>query len=181
MNRRIASKSRSAGQSSPSSQRPSVRPCHSENQSSTNRLFPRTYAEFEREIVVERVRTVLQLSRKRQRTGWAVERSDRARTHGCAPRRGFNLREIARREGRCQRRPSDQGTREICVILYAKDDPFCAPAPADERSIEDVGCWGAIAPLLPNTQLSQASLMSSSRRSILVCRSFFLSDITRPG
>jgi hypothetical protein len=31
-----------------------------------------------------------------------------------------------------------QGTREIRVILYAKDDPFCASAPADELSIEDV-------------------------------------------
>jgi hypothetical protein len=29
-----------------------------------------------------------------------------------------------------------EGTREIRVILYAKDDPFCAPA--DELSIEDV-------------------------------------------
>src|SRR5258705_11321389 len=62
-------------------------------------------------MVVERVRAVLQLLHKRQRTGWAVERSDRARTHGCAPRRGFSLREIARREGRCQRRPSDPAAR----------------------------------------------------------------------
>src|SRR5258708_3078765 len=29
-------------------------------------------------------------------------------------------------------------TREIRVILYAKDDPFCATASADELSIEDV-------------------------------------------
>jgi hypothetical protein len=29
-----------------------------------------------------------------------------------------------------------QGTREIRVILYAKDDPFCAPA--NELSIEDI-------------------------------------------
>src|SRR4029077_5854263 len=64
-------------------------------------------------MVVERVRAVLQLLRKRQRTGWAVERSDRARTHGCAPRRGFSLREIARREGRCQRRPSDPAARGV--------------------------------------------------------------------
>jgi hypothetical protein len=32
----------------------------------------------------------------------------------------------------------NQGTREIRVILYAKDDSFCAPAPADELSNEDV-------------------------------------------
>ena len=32
----------------------------------------------------------------------------------------------------------DVGTREIRVILYAKDDPFCAPAPANELSIEDI-------------------------------------------
>jgi hypothetical protein len=31
-----------------------------------------------------------------------------------------------------------QGTREIGVILYAKVDPFCAPAPANELSIEDI-------------------------------------------
>jgi hypothetical protein len=31
-----------------------------------------------------------------------------------------------------------KGTREIRVILYAKDDSFCATAPADELSIEDV-------------------------------------------
>jgi hypothetical protein len=31
-----------------------------------------------------------------------------------------------------------EGTREIRVILYAKDDPFCATVPADELSIEDV-------------------------------------------
>jgi hypothetical protein len=31
-----------------------------------------------------------------------------------------------------------EGTREIRAILYAKDDSFCAPAPADELSIEDV-------------------------------------------
>jgi hypothetical protein len=31
-----------------------------------------------------------------------------------------------------------KGTRKIHVILYAKDDPFCAPAPADELWIEDV-------------------------------------------
>jgi hypothetical protein len=31
-----------------------------------------------------------------------------------------------------------QGTREIRVILYAKDGPFCETAPADELSIEDV-------------------------------------------
>src|SRR5258707_13542418 len=30
-----------------------------------------------------------------------------------------------------------QGTREIRVILYAKDDPFCATALADELPIED--------------------------------------------
>ncbi len=32
----------------------------------------------------------------------------------------------------------DEGTREIRVILYAKGDPFCASAPADELSIEDI-------------------------------------------
>ena len=31
-----------------------------------------------------------------------------------------------------------QGTREIRVILYAKDDPFCATALADELPIEDI-------------------------------------------
>jgi hypothetical protein len=31
-----------------------------------------------------------------------------------------------------------QGTREIRVILYAKDDPFCATALADELPIEDM-------------------------------------------
>jgi hypothetical protein len=31
-----------------------------------------------------------------------------------------------------------KGTREIRVILYAKDDSFCATAPAGELSIEDV-------------------------------------------
>jgi hypothetical protein len=31
-----------------------------------------------------------------------------------------------------------QGTREIRVILYAKDDPFCASASAYELSIEDI-------------------------------------------
>ncbi len=31
-----------------------------------------------------------------------------------------------------------EGTREIRVILYAKDDPFCETASADELSIEDV-------------------------------------------
>jgi hypothetical protein len=35
-------------------------------------------------------------------------------------------------------RPLFKGTREIRVILYAKDDSFCAPAPTDELSIEDV-------------------------------------------
>jgi hypothetical protein len=69
------------------------------------------YAEFEREMVVERVRAVLYNSRAKGNTGWAVERSDRARTHGCAPGRGFSLRESARREGRCQRRPSDPAAR----------------------------------------------------------------------
>ena len=34
--------------------------------------------------------------------------------------------------------PSGKGTREIRVILYAKDDPFCETASADELSIEDV-------------------------------------------
>jgi hypothetical protein len=28
-----------------------------------------------------------------------------------------------------------KGTREIRVILYAKDDPFCAPAPADAEHL----------------------------------------------
>jgi hypothetical protein len=32
----------------------------------------------------------------------------------------------------------DEDTREIRVILYAKDNPFCAPAPANELSIEDI-------------------------------------------
>jgi hypothetical protein len=32
----------------------------------------------------------------------------------------------------------DKGTREIRVILYAKDDSFCATALADELSIEEV-------------------------------------------
>jgi hypothetical protein len=32
----------------------------------------------------------------------------------------------------------NQGTREIRVILYAKDDPFCATALADELPIEDI-------------------------------------------
>jgi hypothetical protein len=31
-----------------------------------------------------------------------------------------------------------EGTREIRVILYAKDDPFCETASADELSIEDI-------------------------------------------
>ena len=31
-----------------------------------------------------------------------------------------------------------EGTREIRVILYAKDDPFCASASADELSIENI-------------------------------------------
>ena len=31
-----------------------------------------------------------------------------------------------------------QCTREIRVILYAKDDPFCATALADELPIEDI-------------------------------------------
>ena len=31
-----------------------------------------------------------------------------------------------------------KGTREIRVILYAKDDPFCATASADELSIENI-------------------------------------------
>ena len=31
-----------------------------------------------------------------------------------------------------------KGTREIRVILYAKDDPFCATALADELSVEDI-------------------------------------------
>ena len=31
-----------------------------------------------------------------------------------------------------------QGTKEIRVILYAKDDPFCATALADEFPIEDI-------------------------------------------
>jgi hypothetical protein len=34
----------------------------------------------------------------------------------------------------------NKGTREIRVILYAKDAPFCAPAPADELSIEAAVC-----------------------------------------
>jgi hypothetical protein len=33
---------------------------------------------------------------------------------------------------------ANQGTREIRVILYAKDDPFFETAAADELSIEDV-------------------------------------------
>ena len=32
----------------------------------------------------------------------------------------------------------EKGTREIRVILYAKDDPFCASASADELSIENI-------------------------------------------
>ena len=37
-----------------------------------------------------------------------------------------------------QAAPMKKGTREIRVILYAKDDPFCATALADELSIEDI-------------------------------------------
>jgi hypothetical protein len=33
---------------------------------------------------------------------------------------------------------AQKGTREIRVILYAKDDPFCATALADELPIEDI-------------------------------------------
>ena len=33
---------------------------------------------------------------------------------------------------------ASKGTREIRVILYAKDDPFCATALADEFPIEDI-------------------------------------------
>jgi hypothetical protein len=39
---------------------------------------------------------------------------------------------------RCLALCAIKGTREIRVILYAKDDPFCASAPADELSIEDI-------------------------------------------
>jgi hypothetical protein len=35
-------------------------------------------------------------------------------------------------------KPHYKGTREIHVILYAKDDPFCATALADELPIEDI-------------------------------------------
>jgi hypothetical protein len=94
-------------------------------------------------MVVERVRAVLQLLHKRQRTGWAVERSDRARTHGCAPRRGFSLREIARREGRCQRRPSDPAARgERCehmneVTILAPNE-VVEQLEASERLPQDI-------------------------------------------
>src|SRR5580692_3530940 len=94
-------------------------------------------------MVVERVRAVLQLLRKRQRTAWAVERSDRARTHGCAPRRGFSLREIARREGRCQRRPSDPAARgERCehmneVTILAPNE-VVEQLEASERLPQDI-------------------------------------------
>jgi len=51
-------------------------------------------------MVVERVRAVLDNSRAKGNVlGGALKRSDRARTHGCAPRIGFSLREIARRKG----------------------------------------------------------------------------------
>jgi len=45
---------------------------------------------------------------------------------------------LQRRPDGCQPGARSEGTREIRVILYAKDDPFCASAPADELSIEDV-------------------------------------------
>jgi hypothetical protein len=45
------------------------------------------------------------------------------------------LSEFAEAPSGCQRR--FEGTREIRVILYAKDDPFCAAALADELSVED--------------------------------------------
>ena len=59
----------------------------------------------------------------------------------------FLKRHVRRKDGKehvyyslCEsiRLSRNQGTREIRVILYAKDDPFCASAPADELSIEDV-------------------------------------------
>ena len=102
------------------------------------------YAEFEREMVVERVRAVLYNSRAKGNTGWAVERSDRARTHGCAPGRGFSLREIARREGRCQRRPSDPAARgERCeqmneVTILAPNE-VVEPLEASERLPQETG------------------------------------------
>src|SRR5260370_10387370 len=94
-------------------------------------------------MVVERVRVILQRLPKRHGTGWGVERSDRARTHGCAPRRGFSRREIARREGRCQRRPSDPAARrERCehmneVTILAPNE-VVEQLEASERLPQDI-------------------------------------------
>ena len=40
--------------------------------------------------------------------------------------------------GCVRKRGGSKGTREIRVILYAKDDPFCATALADELPIEGI-------------------------------------------
>jgi len=48
------------------------------------------------------------------------------------------VRSVLRRLRESPRDRVIKGAREIRVILYAKDDPFCASAPADELSIEDV-------------------------------------------
>ena len=41
-------------------------------------------------------------------------------------------------DGQCLQHQLRVLTREIRVILYAKDDPFCATALADELPIEDI-------------------------------------------
>ena len=74
---------------------------------------------------------------------WAVERSGGTRTQGCAPRSGFSLREIARRQGRCQRRPSDPAARgERCehmneVTILAPNEVF-EQLEASERLPQDI-------------------------------------------
>ena len=56
-----------------------------------------------------------------------------------APRRIFNEKARKSRQPKSSRDfRAIEGTREIRVILYAKADPFCATALADELSVEDI-------------------------------------------
>ena len=74
---------------------------------------------------------------------WAVERSGGTRTQGCAPRSGFSLREIARWQGHCQRRPSDPAARgERCehmneVTILAPNE-VVEQLEASERLPQDI-------------------------------------------
>jgi hypothetical protein len=55
-----------------------------------------------------------------------------------AAKSGLNIKTIRKWLDKPRYEPrSIDGTREIRVILYAKDDFFCASAPAAELSIED--------------------------------------------